>query len=219
VGRKGHRGSEPETPSARPAGPQRTCVGCRDKGGSDELIRLVRHPVQGIVVVDLPGKLPGRGAWIHPRAACVTPLTKKAGRLGHALGGPVETKDLAEVIQEALHRAALDGVSMAAASGSLVGGHDKLVSEILAGAVRQVVLADDASPRTVQSLRTAADRAREEAEEAGERVHDVIFVTLPIGREALGTRTGRGARAALGVRPTRGSAFLRRQLRRLRDLG
>ena len=160
---------------------------------------------------------------IYPHAEsweedCIS-ILKKHPRAQKRSFRKVETKDLAEVIQEALHRAALDGVSMAAASGSLVGGHDKLVSEILAGAVRQVVLADDASPRTVQSLRTAADRAREEAEEAGERVHDVIFVTLPIGREALGTRTGRGARAALGVRPTRGSAFLRRQLRRLRDLG
>jgi len=197
----------------------RTCVACREKAGADELIRLVRHPVDGTVVVDLPGKLPGRGAWVHPTAACVGQLQKKGGKLAHALKGQVDTSDLGERIRAALHRAALDGVSMAAASGSLVGGHDKLAGELAAGGLRLVVVADDASPRTIESLRTAASRAVQEAAELGEPVVDVHFVTLPIGREALGTRIGRGARAALGVRPTRGSAFLRRQLHRLRDLG
>ena len=44
----------------------------------------------------------------------------------------------------------------------------------------------------------------------------VPFVVLPISREALGQRIGRGSRAAVGVTPSRSARHLHRQLRRLR---
>lgn len=188
---------------------ERMCVACRERAAPDALVRLVRHPVTAEIVVDLPGKLPGRGAWVHPERRCVQDLQKKGGKLARALDGSVDASDLRERILAALHRAAADGISMASASGSLVGGHDRLVKELLGGAVEQVILASDASPRTVASIRRAAQEAEQ----------DVVFVELPFTRDDLGSRTGRGARAALGVRPTRGSAFLRRQLRRLGNLG
>jgi hypothetical protein len=48
--------------------PQRTCVGCREVQGKSSLIRLVRTPAG--VVVDLNGKEPGRGAYLHDRREC-----------------------------------------------------------------------------------------------------------------------------------------------------
>lgn len=169
-------------------------------------MRLVRHPVDGTVVVDLPGKLPGRGAWVHPTAACVGRLEKQGGRLSHALKGPVQVDGLLEQLRSRVMAALLDGLSMASASGSLVGGHDQLSQALRDGRIRQVVVARDASPRTVESLRRAAPEG-------------VDFVNIDVGREDLGARAGRGARAAVGVLPTRGAAHLSRQLRRLRDLG
>lgn len=48
--------------------PQRTCVACRQVAGKRELIRIVRSP-DG-VQVDPKGKLPGRGAYLHPVRSC-----------------------------------------------------------------------------------------------------------------------------------------------------
>ncbi|NMC14727.1 MAG: YlxR family protein [Chloroflexi bacterium] len=48
--------------------PQRTCVGCREVMPKRQLIRIVRHP-EG-VTVDLTGKLPGRGAYLHDIYSC-----------------------------------------------------------------------------------------------------------------------------------------------------
>lgn len=48
--------------------PQRTCVGCREVQGKRSLIRLVRTPSG--VVVDLEGRVPGRGAYLHDRRSC-----------------------------------------------------------------------------------------------------------------------------------------------------
>ena len=48
--------------------PQRTCVGCRETLAKRALIRVVRSP-DG-VRVDLNGKMPGRGAYLHDRISC-----------------------------------------------------------------------------------------------------------------------------------------------------
>ncbi len=48
--------------------PIRTCVACRQTAGKRALIRIVRSP-EG-VQVDPRGKLPGRGAYLHPARPC-----------------------------------------------------------------------------------------------------------------------------------------------------
>jgi predicted RNA-binding protein YlxR (DUF448 family) len=48
--------------------PQRTCVGCRQTGSKRELIRIVRTP-DGIQI-EHNERLHGRGAYLHPTAAC-----------------------------------------------------------------------------------------------------------------------------------------------------
>jgi len=48
--------------------PQRTCVGCHAVQPKRSLIRVVRTP-DG-VRIDLSGKLPGRGAYLHELRLC-----------------------------------------------------------------------------------------------------------------------------------------------------
>ena len=43
--------------------PERTCMGCNEKKGKKELIRIVRTP-EGKVEIDLTGKANGRGAYL-----------------------------------------------------------------------------------------------------------------------------------------------------------
>jgi uncharacterized protein len=66
----------PVPPTLRPckldsaqAAPIRTCIGCGARAARSELIRLV---VAGDEIVpDITLRLPGRGAYLHPRLACL----------------------------------------------------------------------------------------------------------------------------------------------------
>jgi predicted RNA-binding protein YlxR (DUF448 family) len=69
--------------------PQRTCVGCRQIMEKKTLIRLVRTE-QGIVV-DLSGKLAGRGAYLHDNRPCWEKGLK--GTLANALKTELTEKD------------------------------------------------------------------------------------------------------------------------------
>lgn len=69
--------------------PQRTCVGCRQVLPKRTLIRIVRRP-DG-VVVDLTGKLAGRGAYLHNRRSCWERGLK--GALAHALKTELTDQD------------------------------------------------------------------------------------------------------------------------------
>lgn len=184
---------------------ERTCVACRGQGDDNELVRLCLAP-SGELVVDLKGKLPGRGAWVHPQRSCVDQVAKKPGGLARTLRGKVDASDLLERMRAIVLQSALDGLSQAAAAGALVGGHDALARELEAGRILMLVQAEDASERTVASLQAAAG-------------DNVPMVILPLGRNDLGARIGRGPRAALGVAPSRAARHLRLQLRRLRQLG
>lgn len=48
--------------------PQRTCVGCREVLPKRSMVRIVRSPLG--VMIDLTGKLAGRGAYLHELRAC-----------------------------------------------------------------------------------------------------------------------------------------------------
>ncbi|WP_326820758.1 YlxR family protein [Streptosporangium sp. NBC_01756] len=51
------------------AAPLRTCVGCRVRTVSSELLRLV--VVEDVIVLDLRRRLQGRGASLHPSLSCL----------------------------------------------------------------------------------------------------------------------------------------------------
>ena len=55
--------------------PMRQCLGCREHKPKRELIRVVRSP-EGEVFLDFKGKLPGRGAYVCPQAACLAKARK-----------------------------------------------------------------------------------------------------------------------------------------------
>lgn len=77
--------------------PQRTCVGCRQRADDDQLLRLVREsaPPDAAPRVrpDPSRSAPGRGAWIHPDAACLD-LALKRGGLARSFRGRVDTGHL-----------------------------------------------------------------------------------------------------------------------------
>jgi hypothetical protein len=76
--------------------PQRTCVGCREVQGKRQLVRVVRQ-ADGHVRIDVTGKAPGRGAYIHTDVSCWNHALS-GGRLAHALKiDRIEEADWAEL--------------------------------------------------------------------------------------------------------------------------
>ena len=55
--------------------PERTCIGCRVRGGASSMVRVVAAAPG--VVVDVRHRLPGRGAWVHPQLACIETATRR----------------------------------------------------------------------------------------------------------------------------------------------
>ena len=187
------------------AGPERSCVGCRQTATRDALVRLVVGP-DNTLVVDARGRLPGRGAWVHPAASCIDSVEANPKALSRALGVVPNTAGFGSVFRALVQRWVREGLSMAQASGALVGGRDLLSRALRAGQVTHVVVAKNASERGIGEFKAIADPS-------------VMFVTLPLESDALGAQVGKGPRAALGVRRSRAAEHLIRQLRRVADLG
>jgi len=74
--------------------PQRTCVGCHRTLAKRQLIRLV-YTQEGLRV-DLTGRLPGRGAYLHDRRSCWEQALKK-GTLARALRVTLTEDDIARM--------------------------------------------------------------------------------------------------------------------------
>lgn len=76
-------------------GPVRTCVGCRRRDDASRLLRVVADGTT--VVVDPRRRAPGRGAHVHPVAACVALAVKKRA-FGRTLRAPVEAATAGAVL-------------------------------------------------------------------------------------------------------------------------
>jgi len=68
--------------------PVRTCVACRARAPKGDLLRMVRRA--GGPVVDVNGA--GRGAYVHPDAACIAAMS--ATMLARAFRGGVSEADV-----------------------------------------------------------------------------------------------------------------------------
>lgn len=194
------------TKSDRPPreGSERTCIVTREAHSPEDLVRLVLGP-DGRVEVDWFARAGGRGAWVLPRAALLTQLESRPGQLLRALD--VERADvngLLERARAASLRAVLDLLSLAARSGCLLGGAEALQKSLGSGDFLGIVFAADASERSVDAARAAAP--------------GLPVWTLPIDRDALGKRIGKGARAAVALRPGAASRNLVRELRKSQGL-
>lgn len=84
-----------DSTTARLPGPVRTCVGCRARAAKTTLLRVV--VVGGQLVPDPAGRLPGRGASVHPDPRCVD-LADKRRAFPRALrsSGPLDVAAVRE---------------------------------------------------------------------------------------------------------------------------
>ncbi len=179
-------------PAAQKAGeqpPERRCILTGEHGARTALLRLAIAP-DGMIVPDIAAKAPGRGAWIAvDRSALSTAMAngKLKGALARAHKGGALTfpVDLPEQIDTAFRRALLAQLGLAAKSGALLTGADKVDAAARSGQVFLLCHAADAAEdgrrKRDQSWRVGSDE-----EGSGKRGR-----VLPIDRTALSVALGR----------------------------
>jgi predicted RNA-binding protein YlxR (DUF448 family) len=129
--------------------PERTCILSRRTAPREELIRLALSP-EGEVAPDVRARAPGRGAWIGVTRAELEAANDK-DKLKPALQRAFKTNDvhvptnLAERIEHALRKTALDRLGMEARAGNLINGADKVEAASRTGKVHLLLHALDAS--------------------------------------------------------------------------
>ena len=86
-----------------PDGPVRTCVGCRKRALTVELLRVVAVSTEngnGAVIIDRAGNQPGRGAWLHPQPHCVQQaIRRRAFTKALRIDRPPDTTGVVEHLQ------------------------------------------------------------------------------------------------------------------------
>jgi predicted RNA-binding protein YlxR (DUF448 family) len=74
-------------------------VGCRERSGKRDLLRVVL--IEGRIVPDLRGTLPGRGAYLHPVPVCLEQaVRRRAFNRAFRGPGPFDTAELREQVQQ-----------------------------------------------------------------------------------------------------------------------
>lgn len=188
MARRGGRGRRaPRKAAPRPEGSIRTCIGCRSGFERNTLVRLVRGP-EGEVLVDRHLRAPGRGAHLCYDPQCLEKAVRRRA-FSRAFRGPVAPVDadaLLGAIVAAIEARARDALAIGRRAGRTVSGADALERALARGAVKLIILAEDAAEAT---------RRRLEARGAAAGIPVVTF----LDRERLGRTQGHDSRVAVGV--------------------
>ncbi len=174
--------------SQESGGPQRTCLGCREVMSRSELCRIVRAP-DGEVLVDLRGKLPGRGASLCWNRGCIEAAVRRRAfdRAFRQPCRPVTADQFAEVVCRELvaHLASLLG--MARKSAQFVAGSNAVLDALGRRApLAVVIVAGDISPQI-------GEKVGYKAAAAG------VETTVLFDKAELGRILGRAERSVVGL--------------------
>ncbi len=182
--------------------PMRMCVVSREEKPASELMRVVVGPASE-AVIDVNGKLPGRGAWVTPTRASFETLVARPQPLRHALeASDLRVDNLLAQARALTQRAMLDMLSLSARCGGLVSGADA-IERLGPGKAVAMLVASDASPKAVEAATSA--------------LQTEVFA-LDLDKEALGHRIGKGPRAVVALMPCAPGRRLLMELRRTLDL-
>ncbi|KAJ57290.1 50S ribosomal protein L7 [Actibacterium mucosum KCTC 23349] len=135
----------------KPGEPERRCLATGKVQPKAGLIRFVVSP-DGMIVPDLAAKLPGRGIWVSAdRSALDKAITKRLFARGAK--AQVSVPDgLIDLIEAALTRRVIDGVSLARKAGQAVCGYEKVKGWLLTGEAAYLLQASDGSGRGKSKL-------------------------------------------------------------------
>jgi len=183
--------------AAKAEGSERRCILSGETSARDDLLRLAIS-LDGLVLPDVAGKAPGRGAWVTPdRAQVETALAE--GHLKKALlrafkgASLIIPDDLADRIEAALTRQLCDRLGLELRSGNIVLGSARIEEQARSGRIAILLHASDSSEDGRRKL-DQAWRVGSEAEGSGLRGE-----VLPLDRTALSVALGSDNVVHLGV--------------------
>ena len=159
----------------------RTCIVTGIALPRDQLIRIVSGP-DGMAVVDLAEKLPGRGVWVTNSAEALRHVADH-GLLRRSIDAQFdEIESTLEQVGLLMRMRATAAASMARRAGALIGGAGKLAAE---GAFDGLLAAPDASEREFRKLSSRLE---------------VSWTSRALDSEALGQICGRPSLAFAAIR-------------------
>jgi uncharacterized protein len=180
-------GQPHRAPAASTRVAERTCVGCQQVGPKDRLIRLVCGP-SGHVLLDIHGKLPGRGAYLCAQRPCAEQALKRT-RLQEAFRREVTLTSIDELVRamaSVLTERALGCIRIARKAGRVVSGYTQVSRALLYEPVACLLVAED----------TARERLREYQGWCAKRqIPCRSFLT----KARLGELAGRDESSAMGI--------------------
>ncbi len=133
---------------------ERMCAVTREVKPTVELLRFVADP-DGVLVLDLKHRLPGRGVWVSARADVIRQAARK-NMFGRALKAKVHAADdLAEQVDEQLKRSLLSALSLARKAGALVTGFEAVEAAIGENRVAALIQAAEAGADGLGKLQAA----------------------------------------------------------------
>jgi uncharacterized protein len=200
------------TPNEDAHTPVRKCILSGERAEQRLLIRLALAP-DGLVLPDIHGKAPGRGAWIGVPADAMEVARangKLAGQLKRAFKMPTLTlpEDLVERVRAGLEKATLDRLGLEARASNLLTGAEKVDQAARAGAVSLLLHAADASDDGA-GKRDQSWRVGMEEEGSGRG-----GVKLPVDRTTLSAALGRGNAVHVAITDERAAERVRHHLDR-----
>ena len=135
------------------ATPERQCCACRRTAPQAQLLRFVCGPDR-VAVLDLRGKLPGRGAYLCPSPDCLRKGAAGKG-LARALQCAPPQEDVARLqvqAREGLVRLLREQLGHAHRAGAVVWGFDRVTEAMTEERADWVAVAVDAAERTRADL-------------------------------------------------------------------
>ena len=122
---------------------ERKCIVRNQVLPAAELLRFVIND-DGMVLPDIHARAPGRGVWVTADRSCIEQACKKVFSRGFKRNACVPA-DLAEQVELQLRRFCLDLMALARRSGDLLGGYEKVRSEIRKARPGWIIEAKDGS--------------------------------------------------------------------------
>jgi predicted RNA-binding protein YlxR (DUF448 family) len=136
----------------------RRCIVSGELRPKTELLRFVAAP-DGSVVLDLDGKLPGRGLWLSVRRDMVETATRKKAFARAARQGLTAAADLPDQVAFLLRRRCLDTLGFARRAGLVTAGFDKVKAEAKAGRLRMLLEASEGAADGRRKISALAPKA------------------------------------------------------------
>jgi predicted RNA-binding protein YlxR (DUF448 family) len=187
--------------------PQRTCLGCRQVKDQSELIRFVCSP-EDEILVDLKGRLPGRGAYLCNSRECVAAAVSRQ-QFNRALRcecQPAELSELTDRVAGELLKQLANLLGMARKSANLVAGSNAVLDALTRKkAMSAIILARDISPQIGDKIRRKAARQN-------------ILTTELFDKMELGRILGRAERSVVGLTDGKLAEAFTRNWHRYKDI-